>query len=277
MALLNLTKFKKDDGKAASDVPDELPAIPGKAGAAPAQPTAEGQPAADAKPAEGQPSQDEASTNIDQYKDTLDKIKDSSKEYQQGIENMKKGLAPDELPPLTESAESEEQSSQQTAENPSSSQPTLAQASAEIKSMPNSFIKRDQKLYFADLIAKFHDSNQQSAVEKEIISSGSNEIIGNLRTKWDKEKYETTLAEIDKKIIQRMQPLQLLEQEWRTLRTEIDAKTKEIEARNKIIKEKEKLIKETTSELKTLFKEKNHIKSKGLQKTLKNPKSKEQN
>lgn len=297
MALLNLSKLKKGDEKPAGEVPEELPSLPkdGDKGAQaaeqkpagqateqkPAGQAAEQQAAGQAgeqKPAEAQqteqkhaegqseeqPTAKDSSGEGDKYQQTLQAIKDSSQDLKKGIQEMKggAGLAPDELPPLT-GVNSGQQSEKATLVQQAKTQNTAQASSTVLSETP-----KDQKLYFSQLITKFHNTEMQKDVEKEILSSASSDVISHLHSQWEDEKHEENLAQMEKDIYERMQPLQRLESEWRILRTEIDV-------RQQLLKEKEKQIKKATLELKDLLKKKSKSQDQLKTKSKKSKKSDE--
>ena len=248
MALLNLMK-SKEGAPAKEEVPDELPSLPDdKKEEAPAEEKpAEAKEEAPAEEKKEEPKAEEAPKEEAPAEEPKEEAPTEEKKEEPKAEEAPKEepkLAPDELPPISEETE------EAPAEEPEQAEPEQPETVVEGK-------KPDEKLYFSQMINRFNDGKSKHNVEQEILHTDPHQIIHNLNTDWDNQKQEESLADsladLDKKIMEKMKPLQTMEQEWRLLRSDIDDKTKSII-------EKEAEIKKLTSELKELLRKKSEFK-----------------
>ncbi len=152
-------------------------------------------------------------------------------------ENNEQSQVPDELPPVS-------------LKPRKPAEPTSLVKKPEAKIYEQ---KTDEKLYFSELMSRFHDKGLQRDVEKEFLSSSSGELVANLHAQWEEQKHKESMDEFEEIIIEKMKPLQNLEQEWRALKREIDQK-------NRNLMKKEEEIKALASELRLLLQEKNRLK-----------------
>lgn len=119
-------------------------------------------------------------------------------------------LAPDELPPVTQ-----------------------------IGSGPENAHIDDQRLYFSQLLQKFHEEGLKSTK----LSIPSVNLVSDMKKHWKKLKKAEKAAQMNRKVAETIAPLQKLEQEWMGIQEEIETK-------KKILQEKEEEIKKLSEELK---------------------------
>ncbi len=225
MPILDLVK-PKADSSAKSAVPDELPPLPGTA---PVQPTQAAQP---------QPAQQQAQS-----------------------------LAPDELPPL--SAPQQPAATPQPVQQPvqpvssPAAAPVSAAHAADAKPMAavQPQTETDKRLYFSELISRFHNPEEKKTAEQEIINVSSQDVINHLSSNWEQQKKEERLIEIEKQINEKMAPMQSMEQQWRSLKSELDQRRQEEDTKTRKVQEIEETIRKTTEELKNLLNEKSRLNS----------------
>lgn len=159
----------------------------------------------------------------------------------------KEEIAPDELPPLKSAPKPEVRESPMVVE----ASPRINKDS-ELRIEDAQQLSTEQKLYFSSLVSKLQKREYQEQAEQEILSAASSEVMAHLKTQWQDEKNDNMLQSVEQKIIEKMQPLQLLEQEWRALRTEVDLKSHELRKR-------EDAIRKYTDEIKELILEKGKL------------------
>ncbi len=103
-------------------------------------------------------------------------------------------LAPDELPPIQHKEEEH------------------------VEKKP-SLIKTSEKFYFSEIIAKFHNKELSiEDVERELLTE---DAMHNMRRHWEEESHEKEKGVFQKKIEEKLTPLEKLEKEWRELKNEI--------------------------------------------------------
>ena len=61
-------------------------------------------------------------------------------------------------------------------------------------------LKPDERLYFSQLISRFHNHELRAEAEKELATATS-EVVSHLSQQWEAQKQEETVAEIDKLVV----------------------------------------------------------------------------
>lgn len=121
----------------------------------------------------------------------------------------KSELAPDELPPVTQ-----------------------------IDSAPEAAQVDDQRLYFSQLLQKFHEEGLKSTK----ITTPSVNLVSDMKKHWKKLKKAEEAALMNKKVAEGIAPLQRLEQEWMSIQEDIESK-------KNLLRDKEEEIRKLSEEL----------------------------
>jgi hypothetical protein len=118
-------------------------------------------------------------------------------------------LAPDELPPVTQ-----------------------------VDSAPEAAQVDDQRLYFSQLLQKFHEEGLKSTK----ITTPSVNLVSDMKKNWKKLRKAEEAALMNRKVAENIAPLQRLEQEWMSIQEDIESK-------KNLLRDKEEEIRKLSEEL----------------------------
>ena len=238
MAILNLSKFKNKGGEEATgqQVPDELPPLPGQA------PPPQAQAATSGQASSGQSTPSVAPPAAKSPPPVSGTAGRPSSEPAQ-VSASSQGASPAKDKPKPDVA------TQQPLPTPFPVAPSpVHQHSQDKEAVPQTHLPKvqmpsDDKLYFSELIARFHE--QRGAID----AHAAQHVIAQLEQSWQKERKLKELADLDGVIEEKAAPLRQLEKEWRMLKDEIADRAEQL-------REKEEHIIALSAELKKLLLEK---------------------